>query len=255
MKNKLDVADEAVPYILLQRTETQSWLKQLRYVLPKGRKIYNAVYNKLLYKVEALFRQEEIKDKYINKLNEEFQSIRPHLPESPDKILDIGCGIGGMELFLSHHYDEAKPEYYLLDKTEVSEDVYYQFYEDAAYYNSLEVAGKLLQENSVEEERINLLDADKYDLFELSGVDICFSFLSWAFHYPLETYLDEVLHCLKPEGKLVLDLRKGTDALKECERYFEESEQINTDPKSSRYLFQGPLPEKIEDEAREAVTA
>ncbi len=49
------VVDEAVPYILLQRTETQSWFKDLRYQLPGGRKIYNAVYNKFLYQVEAFF--------------------------------------------------------------------------------------------------------------------------------------------------------------------------------------------------------
>lgn len=246
MNDKLDVADEAVPYILLQRTETQSWFKNLRYILPKGRKIYNAVYNKLLYQVEALFRQEEIKDKYINKLNDEFQSIRPHLPEAPDKILDIGCGIGGMELFLSHYYEDANPHYYLLDKTEVSENVYYQFYDDAAYYNSLDVAGELLQENDVERERIHLLDADQFDLSELEDIDICFSFLSWAFHYPLETYLDEVLDCLKPEGKLALDLRKGTDAVSDCEQHFQKSKRINTDPKSDRYLFQSPLCQQAE---------
>ncbi|MGM0381784.1 MAG: hypothetical protein ACQEP7_07325 [bacterium] len=234
------VVDEAVPYILLQRTETQSWFKDLRYTLPGGRKIYNAIYNKFLYQVEAFFRGEEVKSEYINHLAEEFERIKPHLPEDPDRILDIGCGIGGMELFLADHYRGNLPDFYLLDKTEVSDQVYYQFKEEAAYYNSLEVARRLLIENEVPPEKIHLLEASEVDLSELPDIDLCMSFLSWAFHYPLDCYLDGVLECLDAEGELILDFRSETGEIEECRDHFEEAEIIEETQKYYRSKFKHP---------------
>ncbi len=240
MKEQLEVVDEAVPYILLQRTETQSKLRKLRYILPKGRQIYNKVYNGFLYRLEAQLRGDEVKEEYLDKLEEEYRWLKPYLPENPDRLLDIGCGVGGLELFLSEHYEEVKPEYYLLDKTEVSEQVYYQFEDKGAYYNSLQVANEMLKENEVDEGRIRLLEVEQTEVKDLPPVDLCFSFLSWAFHYPLSTYLDEVLQILKPEGRLILDFRRETGERAECSRCFEEEEVIKKTDKYTRTMFRGP---------------
>ncbi len=150
-----------------------------------------------------------------------------------------------MELFLADHYRGELPDFYLLDKTEVSDRVYYQFKEEAAYYNSLEVARNLLIENEVPREKIHLLEASEADLSEIPEIDLCMSFLSWAFHYPLDCYLEGVLECLSPSGQLILDFRSDTGEIEKCRQYFQEDEIIEDTEKYYRTKFSGPLKEKI----------
>jgi hypothetical protein len=43
-----------------------------------------------------------------------------------------------------------------------------------------------------------------------SNFDIIISTYSWGFHYPVDTYLDEVASKLAPSGVLILDIRHNT---------------------------------------------
>lgn len=247
MDIQFDIPSEAVPYILLQRTETQKWLKPLRYYLPQGRKLYNAVYNNFLYQVEAHFREKDIIEQYLNQMNREFEQLKPYLPETTRSILDIGCGIGGINLFLSRYYEDDQPIFYLHDKTEVSDSVYYQFKSDAAFYNSLDVASDFLLKNGVNEKNLYTLDADKFDVSALVEVDLCISLLSWAFHYPLDSYIDEVIECLAEDGSLILDFRRGTGEFGEAIDRFEEHEIIDQTEKYRRTILRSPLKSRLEE--------
>lgn len=255
MKDQYDLPSDAVPYILLQRMDTQKF-RNLRYILPYGRTLYNTVYNNFLYKLEANLREDEIKEQYLDEMQEEFESIRSYLPSSTTSILDVGCGIGGIDLFLSDFYEDDQPIFYLFDKTEVSSSVYYQFKENSAFYNSLNVAADALDRNGVNEMNLYTLDADEFDLTELKDVDLCISLISWAFHYPLDTYLDDVLDCLAEDGSLLLDFRKGTGQLEEAVEHFEEHEIIQDAEKYKRTILTGPIPkdETAGTDAEEAVT-
>lgn len=241
MNSNVHVPPKAVPYILLQRTETQKWLKEMRYALPQGRTIHNLIYNSFLYRMEAAMRRDEIQDEYLSQLREEFEEIRDFLPGEVDRILDIGCGVGGINVFFSEHYGSRNPDFYLFDKTEVSSYVYYQFNQETAYYNSLEVAREMLQSNGVPGERVHTLDADRRDPSELEDVDLCVSFLSWGFHYPAGTYLEEVVGCLGSAGTLILDFRQGTGGFERCRQHFRDHRVIDDNDEYRRVALKGPI--------------
>lgn len=238
---QFSVPSEAVPYILLQRTETQWPLKKIRYWFPAGRSLYNAVYNNGLFKLDAYLREDTIKDQYRSGMQSEYEQLRPFLPEQTGSILDIGCGVGAMDLLLARHYQRETPHIYLYDKTKIASSVYYQFQQDGyMFYNSLDVASRLMTENGVDETQFETLDADQFDLNNLSQVDLCVSLLSWAFHYPLDTYLDQVLECLSDNGSLILDFRRDTDGFETCRSHFENVEVIDEAEKYRRAIFHQP---------------
>lgn len=239
------VPPEAVPYILLQRTETQKWLKQMRYSLPQGRTLYNLLYNSFLYRMEAAMRRDEIQDEYLNQLREEFEDVQGALPEGTESILDIGCGVGGIDVFFHDYYDSNDVDFYLFDKTEVSSYVYYQFNREAAFYNSLEIAREMLESNGVPPKQVHTMDADEDDLTDLGDVDLCVSFLSWAFHYPAETYLDEVVECLSECGTLILDVRQGTDGFEVCRERFRDYHVIDDNEEYRRVALKNPIKQPV----------
>jgi SAM-dependent methyltransferase len=240
LENDFDLPYDAVPYILLQRMDTQKF-RNLRYTLPFGRTLYNLTYNQFLYRLEARLREDEIKRQYLDEMQTEYESIKDHLPDSASSILDIGCGIAGINLYLSRHYKEDDPTFYLFDKTKVSDSVYYQFKDEAAFYNSLNVAVETLKSNNIREDNIQALDADEFDLTTLDDIDLCISLISWAFHYPLDTYLEQVLDCLAPDGSLLLDIRKETGQFDEAAERFKEYDVIENTEKYRRTIFTAPI--------------
>jgi len=245
LTTEFELPSDAVPYILLQRMETQKF-RDLRYVLPYGRTLYNLVYNNFLYHAEASIREDEIKDHYLREIREEYRSIREYLPDTVTSILDVGCGIGGINLYLSRHYEDHQPIFYLFDKTEVSDSVYYQFKDNAAFYNSLTVAKEALKRNNVNEKNLYTLDADEFEPSSLKRVDCCLSLISWAFHYPLDTYLDDVMECLAEDGSLLIDIRKQTGQFEEATRYFEDYDIIESTEKYRRTIFYRPLKSELD---------
>lgn len=244
----INIPDSATPYILLQRVKMQKWRDVCEYI-PRGEELYDEIYSNLaLYELEARVRHEQIAERYIDQMRQEYQVIRPHLPETTSRVLDIGCGIAGIDLILANVMAHDYPQFNLLDKTEISESVYYRFRDEGAYYNSLKVAGDMLRANGVPSERLNTLDADTTELDEAcSGIDLCLSLFSWGFHYPVETYLEDVLEVLSEDGRVILDVRKETDrvdkhtrGMETLRRCFDRVEVVEENRKHRRTLLAQP---------------
>lgn len=122
--NCMHIPDEAVRYILFQRTG------YIKYAKGKLFSLFNKYSPWSFYQKavtwEAARRKEEIKDLYHKDIFGIYNNIKAHLPAQCDSVLDIGCGIAGIDLFLFRHYQPEKaPQVYLLDKTSVDQRVYY----------------------------------------------------------------------------------------------------------------------------------
>jgi hypothetical protein len=151
--------------------------------------------------------------------------------------LDIGCGVAGIDVYLNAHYQEQTPRFYLLDKSQVEDQVFYGFKSHGAFYNSLETAQQMLVSNQIPTERITLLEANEAGEINIGGqIDLAVSLISWGYHYPVRTYLDRVHELLAPGGRLIMDVRRGTGGLEEIQSRFAEVRMISVDKKSDRLL-------------------
>ena len=91
--------------------------------------------------------------------------------------------------------------------------------------------------NGISGEKIHLLEVnEKYVIKAPREMDLVVSLISWGFHYPLSTYLDQVYGLLKTRGHLIIDLRHGHDVLEELKSKFSSVTKISKSKNSCRVL-------------------
>lgn len=140
---------------------------------------------------------------YSDELARTFDGFAPFLPHRVDSILDIGCGMAGIDVFLARRYPDA--EIHLLDKQGVSETInagYNGSADEFAHYHDFSAAMALLSANGVKN-KIFCHDVRR-DSFPNQEFDVVVSLLSWGFHYPIDTYAP------KCRGVIVVDVRRET---------------------------------------------
>lgn len=207
-----NIPNNAVPYILYQRT---AYLRFTHSLLYRGlRRISPISLYKPTVHLESLLRGTAIKAAYMSDMEKEYSIIRPYLPEDCASVLDIGCGIAGINIFLNRHYEDRNIDFYLLDKSKIEDDVFYLFNQKGAFYNSLELARDVLKDNKITPDHIHLVEAnDKNEIRVEEQIDLIISLISWGFHYPVSVYLDRAHDILSYRGCMIIDVRKETDGL------------------------------------------
>ncbi|MBW2617541.1 MAG: methyltransferase domain-containing protein [Deltaproteobacteria bacterium] len=189
---------------------------------------------KSLVAIEAFLAPERIIREYDQVNRGWWEEIKPHLPQRAGRVLDIGCGLGGIDELVYGHFSRFGPvELYLADRDYVSETVTYDFAEESAAYNSLALTRAFLVGRGVDQEAIQTVDVDKAGLPGGVSFDLILSFLSWGFHFPVETYLDYAKSHLNPDGVLLLDTRTGMEAARLLGEHF-VAEVVYQDSKVSR---------------------
>jgi len=219
--NKLNLPPAARVFVLYQRTG----------ILPK-RKIsfLDRVINRIGMRKNSYesFVQEyaknngsKIDEDYSNIMNEEAKSLIEKIPSQTRSILDIGCGIAALQVYLYRLLN--KPDIYLLDKTELESKVWYMFEPKGAFYNSMELASDVLTSNGIPDQKIKTLEApdDGIINLETGSIDFVISTISWGFHFPVSTYLKSVVNVLSENGILIIDIRKDTGGENELKTEFQ----------------------------------
>jgi SAM-dependent methyltransferase len=230
----LILPDEALPYVLYQRTEYLSD-RLIHRILNKVRSRFPTLQH-LTTRFEASFYKDVITRSFSADMEKEAESLRPHLPSPCQKMLDIGCGVAGVDAFLSQQL-EGRADIFLLDKTQVDDKVYYKFERRGSFYSSLQVARDLLIANHVSSDHIHLEEATEDGRIQAEqDLDLVISLISWGFHYPVETYLERVYTLLRTGGRLILDVRKDTDGEERIRRRFSQVERIQETKRSYRLL-------------------
>jgi len=229
------IPDTALPYILLQRTDIQR-LNASRYPvirrLPIG-------YEQTLLHLEAKWRTRAIATMFEKSLETDYHQLREFLPENAGNILDIGCGVAGIDAVLFNHYGRRSDiAFYLFDRTEVNAAAFkYGMGDSDRFYNSLQIARQLLSANGISLSSIHLIEAVPGVRFDYAAqFELVISLISWGYHYPLETYLEDVFACLRPGGRLVVDLRKNTGGEQMLSTRFARAKLIHADETHRRML-------------------
>lgn len=233
MKN-YNAPSSAAKFILFQRTGYIKFARGRLPIIIARKLIPFFTYNRSI-KLEAKIRSESIIDRYFSDMRKEYESIQTFLPAHCKKVLDIGCGIAGVDVFINEHYFPKRVEFYLLDKSKVEKKVYYNFESKGAFYNSLDLANATLIENGIPNDNVHLVEATRNNHINIKDkVDLALSLLSWGFHYPVSTYLDKVYTLLNERGVLILDIRKGTDGLDLVTKKFGNYTTISEAPRFVR---------------------
>ncbi|MEN9625945.1 MAG: hypothetical protein RL557_273 [archaeon] len=188
--------------------------------------------------LESFFRGKTVAQLFSEEMNKEYQGMKALLPQNASAILDVGCGVAGIDVLLYKHYSNSKPKIYLLDKTEIPKKVYYSYTEKGCYYNSLVTSKNILEMNGVPAAQIFLQEAQDNKITFDAKFDLAVSLISWGFHYPLSTYLDEVYEKMSLGGVLVIDLRKipNADPVTKLRNKFGEVKIITESEKHTRVV-------------------
>ena len=230
MRNTLNLPDPALKFVLLQRTALQKL--HFRWLTKLGIHYFPRFCN-----LEARWRRDAITQGFLASLQADFEDIENHLPLDPRRILDIGCGIGGIDVLLNDHYRPNGVHFHLLDKSSLAENVFYDFHDQAAFYNSLNLAHDFLKLNGVAESSVTCQEATSDNRIHFDpGFGLIISLISWGFHYPVTVYLAEVARVLAPTGALILDVRKGTTGLQDLRSCFSDVRVISEKPKFLRLI-------------------
>jgi len=208
-------------YILFQRTELQFYRNWKIYSLLNGRR-YNLSYKNWITIQSILFNNQILKS-YFEQLQDDYNDIDNFLPVNAESILDIGCGLGGINLFISKKY-RHNIKIMLLDKTKIDNSIVYNYRENASFYNSLPLAKIFLVQYGVPTTNITYKECKSDNTIPYSNkFDIIISLLSWGFHYPLNIYLDQVEKLLKNNGILIIDIRENSDGISQISNYFKST--------------------------------
>jgi SAM-dependent methyltransferase len=223
--------NDSVRYLLWQRADYRSPLvKGLMAFLHKsgGGNTLKSIYMKHIAGswLETM-RRRSIADYYFSEMATIIATMRPHLPNTCERILDIGCGLGGIDALLFHEYhpDDKPVELWMLDKNDDSPLYgrhYVGFENVPAAYNSLEITRHFLESNGVPRSAIRLIDIGQDSFPRDHTFDVVVSLLAWGFHFPVDTYLRDVSHSLREGGTLFIDIRDNTDGIRKLESVFRD---------------------------------
>ena len=232
MNEGLTVPPSASFYILLQRTDNQSVaLSRLLRRVP-GR------FSLAFAQIEALVRRKHIASRFVRGIRRDFNSIAGVLPKHVNAILDVGCGLAAIDILLSRHYTDYDPvQLYLADFGDTSSRIEYGFGRHPSRYNSLSVANELLVSNHIPPKTIHFISPDDIARDDsLPPLQVVISTLAWGFHFPVETYAQVISSAMAPEGRLILDVRTGTDGIDRLRDYFLVVELIEETEKWRRVV-------------------
>ena len=132
---------------------------------------------------------------YASSVAEDFRQIEPFLPSEVSSILDIGCGLAGIDVYLKRKYPNARLE--LLDGGGTADMQPRYDYDGNKPYCSRAATELLLEANGVKVDRWH--DVGTQDL----RADLVISLLSWGFHFPLSAY--------RVSGFCIADIRRGRE--------------------------------------------
>lgn len=172
---------------------------------------------------------------YEADIRETYRQIEPWLPDQCERLLDVGSGLGGIDVLVARHYAERgqAPAIRLLD----GEDDPPVMHLHRHTFNNMRIARNFFWKNGVNPTQFGSY-APEVEHFE-APFDFITSFGSWCFHMPPSVYLPAICSSgLKPSTVLVIDVRKHRlEWMADLERVLELVTVVATKPKWSRCVF------------------
>lgn len=136
---------------------------------------------------------------YRQSLQDDFDEIAPFLPASCGAILDVGSGLGGVNILLNEHFGGHVDVCLLDGEADVAKMNLHR-----ETFNDMAIAERFLRRHGVQ--RFSYMTPKKN---APRPFDLVVSFGSWCFHYPPAAYLDLVRASTRHGATIIVDVRKG----------------------------------------------
>lgn len=173
------------------------------------------------------------KKAYELSLSNIFDSIRPVLPDRCARVIDIGSGLGGIDVLLAHHYEKVtgqQPVVCLIDGVEDKPTVEWHFKTFSNQARALD----FLKTNDVQ-----------YPCYfsplhwpKKTHADLIVSFAAYCFHVPAGDYIDEIKQSSSDHTVKIFEVRKTRrDWLEMLVRAFGRPRVLHTTEKMVRCAF------------------
>ena len=168
---------------------------------------------------------EKDSDFYETMSESEYKTIATRIKQ-PKKILELGCGLGRMSVFLNWMLRDDKAQYILADSTpdRIPEKVRYGWDPDSGFYNDLAETFDFCRLNGLN--NFETFDLKEHKLEKLSNIDLVMSFLSVGFHYPIEMYMDTLYEITSPSCMMVFGVRRGKYNIESFKHMFSDVDII-----------------------------
>ena len=195
--------------LALQRTASLAHLPVFDSISPSF-EVWKRPNSNLLLDVEVRLRKSAILARCFEKIAMEFDELVKQIDFPDDmRILDIGCGLGVIDIFFCRKV--AVSRLGLVD-IEQTESKHHGFRNEGAGYNSLTTAANFIADNIPDGTRFETFNPKDRDARTLGGdFNLTTSLLSCGYHYPAATDLDVFVTILATKGQIIIDLRRGQD--------------------------------------------
>jgi len=159
---------------------------------------------------------------YQEEKKKNFEIITAYLKFSPNKLLDIGCGLAWESRMFGNQF---KTELWLIDgdasnnknkNSNSKETKYHESANSFLFYHTLELLDAELKKLNTPD--YHLIDCNILNIPDDIKFDLITSWLSCGFHYPVSTYKELILKHSHKDTKIIVDLRvsgKGKDPILE----------------------------------------
>ena len=202
--------------ILLQRNELLS--NRQKYLRKRfGRYIFT---NFLIH----YFQKNDLKILTENLFRKELETFEKYLPSNVENIMDIGCGLGVLNIFINQKY-QNNPNFYLLDKNTVDNKIKYGFSKDYESYNDLNETKNILLKNGLSKEQIYIKNVDQ-EITTDNKINLVISLKSMGYHYPLENYINLIKSTCSTKTVFIFDVFWEKYSLSDVKKYFNEAKII-----------------------------
>lgn len=196
--------------LLLQRNEllstNQKWLRK-----KFGRFIFTNI-------LINYFQQKDLEKKTESLFLKEIKTFKNYLPNSVNNVMDIGCGLGIINIYLNKIFNN-KLNFFLLDKNRVDRKIKYGFSHNYESYNDLIETKNILLNNNFKNSCIKLINVENKIIIN-KKIDLVISLKSMGYHYPLEIYLNLFKKCCSKNTIFIFDVNEKYYKKNIIEKYF-----------------------------------
>ena len=176
----------------------------------------------------------EWRRRYLEQLAATYELIRPWLPELLyPHILDVGCGMGGIDFVLHQHYGSGA-SFALIDGDCEPAPVVRHGEPSGSVWHAM----AFLVANGIPECQLQAFVAPPCNLDRCEPIDLVISLQAWCFHFAPAPYLERILARRRKNCRFILDVRANRPQWRwELERRICPSERIATLEKSELLVF------------------